>query len=124
MTYIKQQKETFQKDLYIKKQLEVENSVTPWVPKIGLTIKSIVCELSDTPIGTGSSTIRIWNNRGDSSQQIVFDAVFNANDSSKTTASNFLHTIDSGDNITYSVTQVTSDDPGGQAIISFMYENT
>lgn len=123
MTYIIQNKETFQKDLYIKKTLLVENSVTPWVPKNDIKIKSIVCELSDTPLGSGNSIIRIWKNRGEASQQIVFDASFAANESSKSSATNFSHAISANDKITHSVTQIAGTDAGGHAIISFLYEN-
>lgn len=123
MTYIIQSKETFQKDLYIKKTLLIENSVTPWVPKNDIKIKSIICELSDTPLGSGSSIIRIWKNRGESSQQIVFDASFAANESSKNTANDFSQVISANDKITHSVTQIAGTDAGGHAIISFLYEN-
>ncbi len=123
MTYLIQHREILQKDLYIKKQLVVENSLTPWVPKSDVKIKSIVCELNDTPLGSGSSIIRIWNNRGESGQQIIFDASFSANESSKSTATNFSHSIDANDKITYSVTQIAGTDAGGHAIISFLYEN-
>jgi len=125
MTYIyqTQYKEKFQKDLYIKKKLSVGHNSTPWTPKVNISIKKIVVELKDTALGNGNSIVRIYKNYGDSSQQIVYDAVFSANDISQETSSLFTFAVSAGDEITYGVTQVTSNDPGGEAIISFIYEN-
>jgi len=125
MTYIyqSQYKEKLQKDLYVKKKLSVGHNDTPWKPKVVISIKKIVVELKDTASGSGSSIIRIYKNYGHSSQQIVYDAVFAANDISQETSSLFSFAVPEGSEITYGVTQVTSNDPGGEAIISFIYEN-
>ena len=125
MTYISQTqyKEKFQKDLYIKKKLAVGHNNTPWTPKVNISLKKIVVELKDTALGSGSSIVRIYKNYGHSSQQIVYDAVFAANDTTQETSSLFSFSVPEGSEITYGVTQVTSDDPGGEAIISFIYEN-
>lgn len=125
MTYISQTqyKEKFQKDLYIKKKLSVGHNNTPWTPKVNISLKKIVVELKDTALGNGSSIVRIYKNYGHSSQQIVYDAVFVANDTTQETSSLFSFSVPEGSEITYGVTQVTSDDPGGEAIISFIYEN-
>jgi len=124
MTYFKQTKEKFQKDLYIKKKLSVGHNETPWVPKVNITLKKIVVELKDTASGTGNTIVRIYKNYGSGSQETIFDAVFAANDVTQETSSLFSFSITAGEEITYGVTQVTSNDPGGEAIISFVYENT
>jgi len=106
VTYIQQSqyKETFQKDLYVKKKFAVGNSSTPWVPKVGIVLN--------------------YKNFGGSNQAIIFDAVFAANDVSQETSSVFSFSINAGDEITYSVISTTSNDPGGEAIISFLYQNS
>jgi hypothetical protein len=126
MTYIHttQYKEKFQKDLYIKKKLEIGHNNTPWAPKVNITLKKIVCELKDTASGSGSSILRIHKNYGHSSQQIIFDAVFAENDVTQETSSIFSFSVSAGDEITFEVASVTSNDPGGEVIISFVYENT
>jgi hypothetical protein len=126
MTYIQQiqYKETFQKDLYIKKKFNVGNSSTPWVPKIDIVLNKIVCELKDNATGTGSTILRFYKNIGSSSQAIIFDAVFAANDVSQETNAVFSFPISAGDEVTYSVVSTTSNDPGGEAIISFLYKNS
>ena len=126
MTYVHQTqyKEKFQKDLYIKKKLSVEHNETPWVPKVNVTLKKIVVDLKDTASGTGNTIIRIYKNFGQSSQTTIFDAVFSANDVTQETSSLFSFAVLAGEEITYGVTQVTSNDPGGEVIISFVYENT
>lgn len=126
MTYIHttQYKEKFQKDLYIKKKLSIGHNVTPWTPKVNITLTKIVCELKDTASGSGSSIIRFYKNHGHSSQQIIFDAVFAENDITQETSSIFSFAVTAGDEITYEVSSVTANDPGGEAIISFIYENT
>lgn len=126
MTYIHtaQYKEKLQKDLYIKKKLSVGHNNTPWVPKVNVTLKKIVIDLKDTASGSGNTIIRIYKNYDHSNQQIIFDAVFAANDISQETNSLFSFEVLAGEEITFGVTQVTSNDPGGEAIISFVYENT
>lgn len=126
MTYIRQSqyKETFQKDLYVKKKFAVGNSSTPWVPKVGIVLNKVVCELKDTATGTGNTIVRFYKNFGGSNQAIIFDAVFAANDVSQETSSVFSFSINAGDEITYSVVSTTSNDPGGEAIISFLYQNS
>lgn len=126
MTYIHttQYKELFQKDLYVKKKLSTGHVNTPWTPKVDITLTKIVCELKDTASGNGSSIIRIHKNYGHSSQQTIFDAVFAENDVTQETSSIFSFAVTAGDEITYEVTSVTSNDPGGEAIISFVYNNT
>ena len=125
MTYISQTqyKEKFQKDLYIKKKLSIGHNNTPWIPKVNISLKKIVVELKDTALGSGSSIVRFYKNYGHSSQQIIYDAVFAENDTTQETSSLFSFLITAGEEITYGVTQVTSNDPGGEAIISFVYEN-
>lgn len=126
MTYIRQSpyKETFQKDLYVKKKFTISNSNTPWVPKIDIVLNKIVCELKDTATGTGNTILRFYKNFGASSQAIIFDAVFAANDVSQETSTIFSFAISAGDEITYSIVSTTSNDPGGEAIISFLYQNS
>lgn len=124
MTYFKQLKEKSQKDLYIKKKFSVVDSVTPWIPKFDIVLKKIICELNDTPIGTGSSNVRFYVNRGEPTEAILFDASFSENENIKATLSNYSQIITQDSKITYSITSVASTDPGGQAIISFVYENT
>lgn len=125
MTYVHQTqyKETFQKDLYLKNKLKVKHDPTPWVPKSNIRLTKIVVELKDTALGSGSSIIRLYKNYGESNQQIIFDAVFAENDRTQETSSLFSHAVAAGDEITYGVTQITSTDAGGEAIISFLYEN-
>lgn len=124
MTYFKQIKEKSQKDLYVKKKFSIGDSVTPWVPKFDIILKKIICELSDTPIGTGTSNIRFYINRGEPTEAILFDASFSENENIKSTLASYSQLIAQDSKITYSITSVTSIDPGGQAIISFVYENT
>jgi hypothetical protein len=126
MTYIQQSqyKETLQKDLYIKKKFSVGNSNTPWVPKVDIVLNKIVCDLKDTATGNGSTIIRFFKNYGTSSQSIIFDAVFAANDVSQETSSVFSFSVNAGDEVTYSIISTTSSDPGGEAIISFLYRNS
>ena len=122
MTYLPA-KEQLQKDLYIKTKFSVSDSNTPWIPQFGVLLKSIVVELKDTATGTGNSVVRIWENRGESNQAIIFDATFSANEAIKETSSVFSRSVASGSEIAYSITEITSEDPGGHAIISFVYEN-
>ena len=125
MTYIYSAsiKEKFQKDLYIKKKLSIGHNNTPWKPKVNILLKKIVVELKDTASGSGNSVIRLYNNYGQGSQQIIYDASFASNDASQETSSVFSFAVQAGSEITYGITQVTSNDPGGEAIISFIYEN-
>jgi hypothetical protein len=116
-------KPLLQKDLYIKKKFTVSDSTTPWIPQVNITLNSIKVELKDTATGTGNSVLRIWENRGASNQAIIFDATFSANDAIKQTNSSFSRSVTSGAEITYSITQITTGDAGGEAIISFVYEN-
>lgn len=123
MTYFKQIKEKFQKDLYIKKSFSVMDSTTPWIPKVDIELKKIVCELNETPIGTGSSNVRFYLNKGEANESILFDANFSENENIKSTLSSYSQTVLKDSKITYSITSITSDVPGGQAIINFIYEN-
>jgi hypothetical protein len=123
MTY-QAKKVQLQKDLYIKRSLSISDSVTPWSPKTDITLNSIKCELKSTATGAGNSIIRIWENRGASNQNIIFDASFAANQAVKETVSSFAYAVTAGAEITYSIIQTTATDPGGEAIISFLYENT
>lgn len=126
MTYIvrNQIKESLQKDLYIKKKLNVSVSQTPWIPKVNITLKKIVCDLKDTALGSGNTIIRIYKNYGQASQDTIFDIVFAQNEVTQETNSIFSYSINAGDEINYGVVSVTDADPGGEAIISFIYENT
>lgn len=123
MTYLTN-KVQLQKDLYIKRSLSISDSVTPWSPKTDVTLNSIKCELKSTATGAGNSIIRIWKNRGTSNQAVIFDASFAANEATKETVASFTHAVAAGAEITYSITSITDSNPGGEAIISFLYENT
>jgi hypothetical protein len=120
MTYIPT---ALQKDLYVKRKFSIFDSTTPWTPKVNITLTRILIELKDTATGTGASTLRIWGDRGTTNQVVIFDASFSANEALKETGSSFSHDITAGTEITYSVTQITDADPGGEAIISFLYKN-
>jgi len=125
MTYITRSlsRETLQKDLYIKKKFSVGVNNTPWIPKVNILITKIVCELKDTASGSGSSVIRIYKNYGTASQETIFDAVFSENQISDETNALFSYSLPAGSEVVYGITSVTSNDPGGEAIISFLYEN-
>lgn len=125
MTYIHQTqyKEKLQKDLYVKKKFIIGQNSTPWSPKVDILLTKIVVEMKDTALGSGSTIVRFYKNFGHSSQQIIYDAVFAENDVTQETSSLFSFSVPAGSEITYGVTQVASADAGGEAIISFIYEN-
>jgi hypothetical protein len=112
---------TLQKDLYVKKDLDVQDSTTPWVPKNKINITKINVKAYTAPTGTGSTTVRIYKDKGESSQAVLCDLVLNSSTVEASTGSSFNEELDAGSKITYSITTVTSVHPGSDAIISFMY---
>lgn len=122
MTYFSKHRQ-LQKDLYIKKDLDIQNSTTPWVPQRNIIINSIKVKAYTTPTGTGLTTIRIYKNRTESDEEIIADLALTNTQSTAETSSSFIKKIDSGEKITYSITTTTSIHPGSDAIISFNYEN-
>ncbi len=112
---------TLQKDLYITKDLGVQDSTTPWVPQNNINLTKIKIKSYTTPTGTGSTTLRIYKNKGESNETVLCDLVLNSSTIEAETGSGFHEEIISGSKITYSITTVTSVHPGSDAIISFMY---
>jgi len=119
MTYLP--KKPLQKDLYIKKDLDIQDSTTPWVPQNKIKITKIKVKSYTSPTGTGNTTLRIYKDKGDSSQAVLCDLVLNSSTTQAQTGGSFSEEIDIDSKITYSITTVTSVHPGSDAIISFMY---
>lgn len=122
MTYFAQAKKK-QKDLYIKKSLTVHNSTTHWSIKQPVMFKRVIIDLNTSPSGSGTTSIVIYKNRGRSSQQTIFTGNFSSGETTKSSSYNLDIKINEGDAITYSVASTTSGNPGGNAIIHFIYEN-
>ena len=121
MTYFTANRK-LQKDLYVKKDLDLQDSTTPWVPKSNIRITSILVKAYTAPTGTGNTTVRVYKNKGTASEAILSDLVLNSSTVSAQTANNYSQDIEADSEITYSITTTTSVHPGKDAIINFIYE--